>query len=198
MSFQWIIDNASGLTINTRAVVANTITRDGITRSTVRNSQPWQFEVEFPSGPRWEDYRIDLAKAEGLDRYGSADINFAQSEFDWMFPYQGDGEIDGQQADWTAGFDTVTVTGGNVSIYRARAGDFIQLGDYVYKVIRDVPVPTNSIKLHRPVIESGSGFVKWGPDCVFTVKCVEFPSPVIFARNQLGFSGPFRFVEVIN
>lgn len=198
MSFQFIIDNASSITIDTRATVASTVTRSGVTRSTVRNHQPWVITVEFPTGPRWVDYRRLIAEAERFDRHTVDTINFGASDLDWMFFYQGDGNISTQLCDYTAGFDTVNITGGSPTAYRARAGDFVQLGNYVYKVVDDTAVPSTQVKLHRPVIESGSGTVKWGQNCEFRVKCVEFPNPVIFARNQVGFEGAFRFVEVID
>jgi hypothetical protein len=36
-----------------------------------------------------------------------------------------------------------------------------------------------------------------GSDETYTVRCVTFPEWKIFARNQVGWSGPFVFVEVI-
>lgn len=36
-----------------------------------------------------------------------------------------------------------------------------------------------------------------GTDDSYTVRCIEFPEWTIFARNQISWSGPFVFVEVI-
>jgi hypothetical protein len=36
-----------------------------------------------------------------------------------------------------------------------------------------------------------------GSDETYTVRCITFPEWKIFARNQVGWSGPFVFVEVI-
>lgn len=36
-----------------------------------------------------------------------------------------------------------------------------------------------------------------GTDSSWTVRCVEFPQWTIFARNQVSWSGPFIFVEVV-
>ena len=36
-----------------------------------------------------------------------------------------------------------------------------------------------------------------GTDSSWTVQCVEFPEWTIFARNQVSWSGPFVFVEVV-
>lgn len=36
-----------------------------------------------------------------------------------------------------------------------------------------------------------------GTDKSYTVRCVEFPEWVIFARNQVSWTGPFVFIEVL-
>jgi hypothetical protein len=36
-----------------------------------------------------------------------------------------------------------------------------------------------------------------GTDLTYTVRCVEFPEWTIFARNQVSWSGPFVFLEVL-
>lgn len=41
------------------------------------------------------------------------------------------------------------------------------------------------------------GNVNPGTDDSYTVRCVDFPEWTIFARNQVGWSGPFVFVEVL-
>jgi hypothetical protein len=41
------------------------------------------------------------------------------------------------------------------------------------------------------------GNVNPGTNLSYTVRCVEFPEWTIFSRNQVSWSGPFVFVEVI-
>lgn len=196
MSFQFIINNATQISFNSKALVAQTTSRSGVTVSAIRNHQPWIFDVSFPEGPRWSDYRQLVAKAEALDRYTETTINFGQSAYDWLFHYQGDA-TGTQSATWVAGDTTALITGGSPTQWRFRAGDFVQLGDYVYKVTEDVTAGTFIVPLHRPILKSGTGTVAVGEAVNFTVKCVEFPNPVIIDRNQFGFTGSFRFVEVI-
>ena len=50
MSFQWVIDNASGITFDMRGMVGTTQTRDGVTRTVSRGGQPWRFTVLPPYG----------------------------------------------------------------------------------------------------------------------------------------------------
>jgi hypothetical protein len=41
------------------------------------------------------------------------------------------------------------------------------------------------------------GDVAPGADESYTVRCIDFPDWIIFARNQVSWSGPFVFIEVI-
>lgn len=199
MSFQFIINNATQISFNSKAMVAQTTSRSGVTISTLRNHQPWIFTVSFPEGPRWTDYRQLVAAAEGLDRYTETTINFSQSAYDWLFHYQGDASnITNMIAGWVRGDQFATVTGGSPTQWRFRAGDFIQLGNFVYKVTADVPAASTNVPVHRPIIQSGTGTIQVGQNVNFRVKCVDFPDPVIIDRNQFGFTGDFRFVEVMD
>ena len=203
MSFQNIIDNAAEIIVNSQPLVASTTTRDGTVRSVSRGGQPWVFTVTLPDGPRWTDYREIIATAEGSDRHTSETIQFNNSGYDWLFPYQGNytpPNVNGSFfGNWTKGNDTALVYGGTGSGNRFVAGDLLQLrtGGHVYKVIETTIGST--IKLHRPILdENGPDDVFVGTDCTFTVRATQFPQPRIFARNQVGFTGSFVFVEVID
>lgn len=204
MSFQWVIDNASTMSIDARGMVGTTMTRDGVTRSVSRGGQPWRFTVTAPLGPRWEDYRSYIAGALKLDRHTESIIDFSASGLDWLFPYKGDLTSFGSlQSTYTAGYSTAQITGGTGgSPYRFRAGDLIQLGDYVYMVVQDVPGSQTQVQLHRPLIESGtatySTTLKIGTECQFKVKATSHPQPNIFDRNQVTWDEPFVFTEVID
>jgi hypothetical protein len=198
MAFQWIIDNAAEIITNTQGIVSSTVTRDGTVNSVSRGGQPWVFTVTLPDGPRWSDYRELIATAERYDRHTAQTINFANSNYDWMFEYQGD-RTGPFQGDWGSGFDTFTMTGGTGTGNRVVAGDFLQLGPsgHVYKAVETTT--GNSVRVHRPIIEApGTGTVAVGGSCNFVVKCTQFPKPRIFARNQVGWTGAFVFVEVID
>lgn len=202
MSFQAIINNAAEIIVNNQGIVASTTTRDGTVRSVSRGGQPWVFTVTLPDGPRWTDYREIIGTAQGNDRHTSETIQFNNSGHDWLFSYQGDltppnanGSFNG---DWSTGFDTFTMTGGTGSGNRVVAGDFVQLGatGHVYQVVETTT--GNSIRVHRPILEApGTGDVFVGTACTFTVKATQFPQPRIFARNQVGWTGAFVFVEEI-
>lgn len=204
MSFQWVIDNASTITIDARGMVGTTMTRDGVTRSVSRGGQPWRFTVSPPIGPRWEDYRSYIAQALKLDRHTEALINFSAADLSWLFEYKGNlSSFSTLQSTYTAGYSTAQITGGTGgNPLRFAAGDLIQLGDYVYMVVQDCPGGQTQVQLHRPLVESGTATysgstLKVGPACQFRVKATTHPAPNIFDRNQVTWDEPFIFTEVI-
>jgi len=69
MSFQWILDNATSLSINRKKVVASTTSRDGTTRAVVRGDAKKVFTITLPDGPRFSDYKTNIALAEASDKY---------------------------------------------------------------------------------------------------------------------------------
>jgi len=126
MSFQWIFDNASSISINRKNIVASTTARDGTTKAVSRGSGAKVFTVRLPDGPRWSDYKSDIESAEALDKTTTDTISIKYSLFPWYY--------------------------GNVAP---------------------------------------------GSDESYEVICIQFPEWTIFERNQVSWSGPFIFVEVV-
>lgn len=200
MSFQFIVNNAEQISIDTKKVVASTTTRDGVVRAISRGVQPWRFEVRLPDGPRWTDYREAVSTIELWDRDYVAPIKFDSAGHDWMFPYLGSYSLSSPfTASWVNGDNKVTITGGGGTsgTYKFKRGDIIQLGTSgkVYRVAVNVTTG-NEVFLHRPILDAtGSGDLIVGPNCTFNVICTQMPNWTIFARNQVSWSGSFVFVE---
>jgi hypothetical protein len=201
MSFQFVIDNASSISINRKQVVASTTARDGTIRNVGRGGNTWRFEVTLPNGPRWSDYRNDISKLEDLGRTTEGTFSFNNSGHRWLVGYQGNSvNYTGFVASWTQGQTSITLTTSpaTTSGYKFKAGDFIQLGasGKVYTVAEDVAYNSNSVKVHRPILDStGNGSLRVAENCVWTVYCSQFPEWDIFARDQVGWSGSFIFEE---
>lgn len=200
MSFQWIIDNAESIGIDTQPNVSTTITRDGTARATSRGGATWRFTVKLPDGPRWSDYRNSIATAQALGRTTTANIQISTSgQTSWLNKYQGNcANVNAVTASWTTG-NTITLTGGQAaSGFNFKAGDFIQLGTSgrVYQVTADVPFNSNTVTVNRPIIDAaGSATLKIGPAVTWNVLCTDFPTWNIFARDQVSWSGSFVFNE---
>lgn len=202
MSFQWIIDNATSMEINRMPIVASTTARDNTVRQVSRGGNVWTFTVRLPDGPRWTDYRQNVSLAEA-DRLETNTINFTNSGLNWMFDYQGShantsGNI---SVSVPSSGNTVTITSAPTltSGYHFRAGDIIQLGSVgkCYSVAADVAFNQTVITLNRPLLNESSGtqILRVGDACEWTVQCASFPQMSFIARDQIGWSGPFVFVE---
>jgi len=196
MGFQTIIDNASNIKFDNKGMTATTTTRSGYTRAVSRGGQPWIFEVEFPSGPDWRNYRRLVADIMDNQMHTPQKIYFANH--DWIFGYQGDYGSTFSVA-FTQGLRTLTLQNSATSGYNFRVGDILQLGvnGQVYQVVEDVPYTQTSVKLHRPIIEESSTGVNIlkGVQCGFNVYCTSLPRFNMFSINQFGFDGPFVFTE---
>lgn len=202
MTFQWIVDNAESISIDQKKVVGSTTTRDGTVRNVSRGGQVWRFEVKLPDGPRWSDYRQNIARAQALDRTTTATISLSDTGQSWMYGYQGNSvNYTGFVATIVKGATTITLTTSptTASGFKFRAGDYIQLGTSgkVYQVAADVAFNSNTVTLNRPVLDNSATGVslRVAENCSWTVICVDFPSWTIFARDQVSWSGPFVFVE---
>lgn len=202
MSFQWIIDRAENITINRKRVVAATTSRDGTVRQVSRGGQVWRFDVKLPDGIAWRDLRQYISQAEALDRVSTATITLNHNGFDWIYEYQGNSvNYTGFVANITQGSSTITLTTSPTtsSGYKFRAGDFIQLGSAgkVYTVAADVAYNSNTVTLHRPVLDATATGVslRVAENCSWTVICTNFPDWTLFARDQVSWSGAFTFVE---
>lgn len=197
-AFQYIFDQAETISIDRKAVVAQTITRDQTLRSVSRGGRVWRFDVKLPDGIAWTTLRPIIESIEYADRYtiGTVQINNAGYNA-WLTPYQGVAtSTGGWTGSWAQGSNTVTVTPlGYTSGVLLKAGDVIQLGTgHVYSVATDATSTT--VTVSRPILDAtGSGAIYVGPAVTWSVVCTELPTWTIFSRNQVSWSGSFKFVE---
>ena len=201
-AFQTVFDNAEQISFNRRRKVATTTSRSGVVKATSLGGQVWEFEVLLPSGPAWTDYRPLIERMEALDRVTVGQVQINKVGQEWITGYQGNlTNITGVTVSYTSG-NTLTITGGATlgSGFRFKSGDVIQLGTTgaVYSVVNDVAFNATTITVHRPVREAaGTYTLRVGPNVVWNVLCVSFPNWNIFSRDQVGWDGPFVFVEAI-
>lgn len=201
-AFQTVIDKAETISINRKAVVSQTISRDQTIRSTSRGGQVWRFDVKMPDGLPWTEIRGAIEAIDSADRYTSGNISLnATGTLSWFMNYQGNSvSTTGFVGSVTQGSNALTLTSSPTtsSGYKFRAGDLIQLGTggKVYSVVSDVAYNSNAVTLNRPVLDTtGSKTLVVGPNVVFKVICQQLPDWTIFARNQVSWGGNFIFVE---
>jgi len=199
MSFQYVIDNATSISISKRKRVAQTVSRSGVTKATSVGGQVYEFRVQLPTGPRWSDNRRLIEMVEALDRTTIDSIQINKAAHEYITGYQGDlTSTSGIQVSYSSG-NTLTITSGASlgSGYRFRAGDYIQLGlGSVYTVTEDVAYNDSTITVHRPIRENaGTYTLNVGQNVTWEVLCVEMPTWTIFGYDQISWSGSFVFVE---
>jgi hypothetical protein len=201
-AFQYVFDNAETLNYNRRAVTAQTVARDGTVRTVSRGGQIWRFDVRLPDGPKWQDVRAAVEAIEYADRYTVGTVQLKNPGYvSWLNGYRGDATgLLGFAATWVQGANTITLTSapfvpGNG--FKFRSGDFLQLGTgRVYTVVNDVPANSDTVTLHRPVLDaSATGNLRVAENCEFKLICTELPQWTIFARDQVSWLGNFVFYE---
>jgi len=203
-AYQTVIDNAESISFNRRKKVAQTTSRDGTVKSTSLGGQIWEFEVTLPNGPKWSEYRPLIEKMEALDRITVGTIQINKAAHSWLTGYQGDlSSLSSIVVSFSSG-NTVTISSGATGLsagqLRFKAGDLIQLGSSgkVYSVAADVAYNASTITLNRPVREAaGSYTLLVGQAVTWSIICVQFPKWTIFARDQVGWDGPFVFAEAV-
>jgi len=194
--FQFIIDNASQISMDNQLVTAQTVSRDGTVRTTSRGGSTWVFTVSFAAGMAFTDLRVGHGTVMAKGKHNSDTFTLNS---DFLGKYMGNSStLSGWTASGVSG-NTLTVSGGNASSgFKLRAGDLIQLGSsgHVYQVTADVAHGSSSVTVHRPILEIGySGSINVGPNCSFKVICTKLPEIRAFDFNLGTYSGPFEFAE---
>jgi hypothetical protein len=201
-AFQTVIDNAETISINKKRKVSQTVSRDGTVKATSLGGQVYEFVVKLPDGPAWTQYRPLIERLEALDRTTAGVVRINRPGQSWLSGYQGNyASVTSITANFVSG-NTINLVSGPVlnTGFKFRAGDFIQLGTTgkVYSVAADVPANSSIVTLNRPVRDStGTYSLVVGQNVSWNVVCIEFPQWNIFSRNQVGWSGSFRFAEVL-
>lgn len=168
MSFQTIVDIQQSMTVNNRRTVGQQVTRSGQIRTAqYLTAVPWVFTIVPHNFLYYPQVRDVIQTIDNLDRETSATITFSSTNLQWFTAYQGD--LSGAQvAALTLNSvplpNSQTIAVGNLPSVSStakvfKAGDFLQLGNYVYKVTADVlrgSGVTVAVPLHRPVIGTPS------------------------------------------
>ncbi|CAB4127910.1 hypothetical protein UFOVP109_5 [uncultured Caudovirales phage] len=196
-AFQYIFDRAQTITVDRRAVTAQTITRDSTVRTVSRGGQVWRFTVAMPPQP-WAQARPYIEAIDAAGRTTAGTVQIRQAGQAWIAGYQGDGGT--FTGNWTQGGTTVTLTAGTAPTYKFRAGDFVQLGSTgrVYTITTDVATAANTAPVNRPIIDAtGSGNLIVGSNVTWTVYCTELPTWTIQPGQLVAWSGAFVFYEAL-
>ena len=164
MSFQTIVNIQQSMNINNRRVVGQQVSRAGyITTAQYLTAVPWVFTIEPHNYLYYPQVRDVIQSIDNADRQNPQDITFDTDDLAWFTEYQGDltnAQVTALTLASLPVANSQTISVGNLpSVLPTKivfkAGDFIQLDAYVYKVTEDVlrgSLSTVSVNLHRPII----------------------------------------------
>ena len=207
MSLQTIFEISESISVNNRRVVGQQQSRSGQMRvAQYLTSVPWQFTVKPHSFLYYPQVRDVIQAIDNYDRQLPQTISFASTNLQWFNVYQGDITIGTITLAATPAANSQTLsiaftTGGG---YAFKAGDFIMVGGYTYKVTAIVVRTTSpaNVTIHRPVIGSPSSgaTVYKGMDCTFSLLAQQCPTYTLNPMTNGAFvqwDGDFVFIEDI-
>jgi hypothetical protein len=214
MSFQTIFDIQQSMTVNNRRTVGEQVSRSGQVRvAQYLTAVPWVFTVTPHDYLYYPQVRSIIQSIDNKDRQLPETISFASTNLSWFTAYQG--TLSSVQAAALTlasvpAANATTITVGNLPSVSStdfvfKAGDFLQLGIYPYKVTTDVlrgSGSTVSVTLHRPVIGTPTvgTLSAVGSACTFYVLAESCPTYTLNPMTNGAFvqwDSPFVFREDI-
>ena len=208
MSFQTIFEIQQSMTVNNRRNVGQQVSRSGYLRTAqYLTTVPWVFTVTPHNFLYYPQARSIIQTIDNLDRQLSERVIFTStSNVSWFTKYQGDisSPVFTLAATPATNATTISVNVTTGTGFALKAGDFIMIGGYTYKVTADVSRATSprSVTIHRPIIGSptSGATVFVGNDVSFNVKAESCPTYTLTPMTNGAFvnwDGPFVFREDI-
>lgn len=206
--FQDILEIQQSMTVQNRRTVGQQVSRSGQLRvAQYLTAVPWVFTIMPHNYLYYPQTRNIIQAIDNLDRQLSERVIFNSTNLSWFTKYQGDivAPLFTLNGTPTANTQTVNVNiGGTGSGYAVKAGDFVMIGGYTYKITADVLRTTSvvAIGLHRPLIgtPSSGATVYVGNDCSFNLVAESCPTYTLNPMTNGAFvqwDAPFVFRENI-
>lgn len=149
MSFQTIFEIQQSMAVNNRRMVGQQVARSGyITVAQYLTAVPWVFTVQPHQYLYYPQVRDVIQTIDNLDRQLPEAISFASSNLSWFVEMQGTATTATLNGTPAANTQTLNL----ISDGTFKAGDFIEVGGYVYKVTADSA--GSIVSIHRPLIGS--------------------------------------------
>lgn len=214
MSFQTIFNIQQSMSVNTRRTVGEQVSRGGQIRTAgYLTAVPWVFTVTPHNYLYYPQARDVIQSIDVYDREYPQNITFNTTQLSWFTDYKGGLSLAQAGALTLAAVPAANATiisvgnlpaVGSATVVFA-AGDFLQLGAYVYKVATTVlrgGGATVSVTLHRPVIGTPvtGTLTAVGASVYFPVYAEQCPTYTLTPMTSGAFvawDGPFVFRENI-
>lgn len=197
MSFQTIFEIQQSMTVNNRRTVGQQVARSGyITVAQYLTSVPWVFTVTPHNYLYYPQVRSVIQAIDNKDRQLPETITFNSSNLSWFTKMQGTATAATLNGTPAANTQTLALTSNGTF----KAGDFIMISGYTYKITADSA--GSSVSIHRPLIGTPSSgtTVFIGNACTFTVVAESCPTYTLNPMTSGAFvqwDEPFIFREYI-
>jgi len=173
MSFQTIFEIQQSMSVNNRRVVGQQIARSGfLTTAQYLTAVPWVFTIVPHNFLYYPDARAVIQAIDNKDRQLPEVISFASSNLSWFLKMQGTATAATLNGTPTPNTQTLNLTSNGTF----KAGDFIMIGGYTYKITADSA--GSVVNIHRPLIGTPSSgtTVYMGTQCTFNVVAEKCPT----------------------
>ena len=166
MSFQTIFENQESMSVQNRRMVGQQVARSGyLTVAQYLTSVPWVFTIKPNNYLYYPTARAIIQAIDNKDRQLPEAIQFNSANLSWFTKMQGTASAATLNGTPTPNTQTLALTSnGNF-----KAGDFIMVGGYTYKITADSTGA--SVNIHRPLIGTPTSgtTVYIGNACTFNV-----------------------------
>ena len=173
MSFQTIFEIQQSMTVNNRRMVGQQVTRSGyMTVAQYLTAVPWVFTVVPHNYLYYPQAREIIQTIDNNDRQLPEVITFTSSNLSWFLEMQGTATAATLNGTPAANTQTLNLTSNGTF----KAGDFIMISGYTYKVTADSAGAV--VNIHRPLIGTPSSgtTVYIGTQCTFNVVAEKCPT----------------------
>jgi len=195
--YQTIFEISQSISVNNRRVIGQQLSRSGqITVAQYLTTVPWVFTVTAHNYLYYPQVRNIIQSIDNLDRQIPELITFDTPNLSWFTKMQGTATAATLATTPTANTQVLTLSSNGTF----KAGDFIEIIGYVYKVTADSAGTT--VYINRPLIGSpASGTtVLMGNDVSFNLIAEKCPSYKLNPMTDGAFvewDGDFQFREYI-
>lgn len=197
MSFQTIFNIQQSMTVNNRRMVGQQVARSGyITVAQYLTAVPWVFTITPHNYLYYPQVRDIIQAIDNKDRQLPETITFNNSNLSWFTVMRGTATTATLNGTPTPNTQTLALTSNGTF----KAGDFIMINGYTYKITADSAGA--SVGIHRPLIGTPTSgtTVSIGNACTVTVVAETCPTYTLNPMTSGAFvqwDQPFVFREYI-
>jgi hypothetical protein len=197
MGFQDIVNIQQSMVVQNRRMVGQQVSRAGyVTVSQYLNAVPWVFTITPHNFLYYPQVRNIIQTIDNLDRQLPDTIQFNTPQLSWFTAMQGTADHSVLNGTPTPNSQTIALTSNGTF----KAGDFISINGYVYKVTQDSD--GTSVNINRPLIgaPTSSAPVLLGNNVVFNVVAQDCPTYELMPMTNgawVKWSKPFVFREYV-